>query len=127
MGMQKRLLTKPDLNIARALELARGIEAAASETKGFKNLSSIAGTPGKVLNLEGATAAIVPLSRSSPSGGFCCHSCGAITTRDGHASTGKPSVAFMVKLVISHLSVKEVQQRKRLILEVERIAGKQMW
>ena len=31
-GMQKRLLTEPDLNIARALELARSIEAAASET-----------------------------------------------------------------------------------------------
>ena len=50
-GMQKRLLTKPDLNIARALELAQSIEAAASETKGFKNPSSIAGTSGKVLNV----------------------------------------------------------------------------
>ena len=40
--MQKRLLTKPDLNIARALEFARSVEAAALETKGFKDPSSIA-------------------------------------------------------------------------------------
>ena len=58
-GMQKRLLTEPDLNIARALELARSIEAAASETKGFKDPSSIAGTSGKVLNIGGAAAPIV--------------------------------------------------------------------
>ena len=35
-GIQKRLLTEPDLTIARAVEIARGMEAAASETKEFK-------------------------------------------------------------------------------------------
>ena len=56
--MQKRLLTEPDLNIARALGLSRNIEAAASETKGFKDQSSIAGASGKVLNVGGAAAAV---------------------------------------------------------------------
>ena len=58
-GMQKRLLTEPDLDIARALELAWSIEAAASETKGFKDPSSIAGASGKVLNVGRAAAAVV--------------------------------------------------------------------
>ena len=49
-----------------------------------------------------------------------------MTTRDGHASTGKPSATFVVKLATSHLSVEGVQQRKLLILEVEKKAGKQM-
>ena len=48
---------------------------------------------------------------------------GATTARDGHASTGKPSVGFVVKLATSHLSVEEVQQRKLQIIEVERRAG----
>ena len=65
-GLQKRLLTEPDLNIACALELARSIEAAASETKGFKDPSSIAGTSGKVLNVgEAAAAAVVLLGQKS--------------------------------------------------------------
>ena len=55
-GMQKKMLTEPDLNIARALELVRSIEPTASETKGFKNASSIAGASGKVLNVGGTTA-----------------------------------------------------------------------
>ena len=62
-GMQKRLLTKPDLNITRALKFAWSIEAAASETKGFKDPSSIAGTTGKVLNVGGAAANVVPKIR----------------------------------------------------------------
>ena len=80
--MQKRLLTEPDLNIARALELAMSIEAAALETKGFKDPSSIAGASGKVLNVEGAAAASSTvlsgqnLSGTSPSGGSYCHRCG---------------------------------------------------
>ena len=45
--MQKRLLTEPDLNIARALELAKSVVAAALETKGFKDPSSIAGASAK--------------------------------------------------------------------------------
>ena len=81
-GMQKRLLTKPDLNIARALKLARSIEAAASETKEFKDPSSIADASGKVLNDVGTTAAsAVSLGRNSsgtsPSGGSYCHRCGS--------------------------------------------------
>ena len=76
-GMQKRLLTEPDLNIARALELARSIEAAASETKGFKDPSSIAGTSAKVLNIGGAAAAVVSSGQKSGlSGGSSCHRCG---------------------------------------------------
>ena len=76
-GMQKRLLTEPDLNITRALELARSIEAAASETKGFKDPSSIAGTSGKVLNIGGAAAAVVSSGQKSGlSGGSSCHRCG---------------------------------------------------
>ena len=77
-GMQKRLLTEPDLNIARALELDRSIEAAASETKGFKDPSSIAGASGKVLNV-GVAAAVYSgrnSSGTSPSGGSYCHRCG---------------------------------------------------
>jgi hypothetical protein len=35
-GMQKRLLTEPDLAVGRALEIARGMEKAALETKEFK-------------------------------------------------------------------------------------------
>ena len=50
----------------------------------------------------------------------------ATTTRDGHASTGKPSVTFVVKLATSHLSVEGVQQRKLSILGVERRAEKLM-
>ena len=49
---------------------------------------------------------------------------GKTTTRDGHASTSKPSITFVVKLVTSHLSVEETQERKRLILEVETRAAK---
>ena len=75
-GMQKRLLTEPDLNIARALELALSIEAAASETKGFKDPSSIVGTSGKVLNVGGAAAVITSCQKSGLSGGFSCHRCG---------------------------------------------------
>ena len=68
----------------------------------------------------------------------------AMTTRDGHASIDNPSVIlvvklvtshlsvkevviFVVKLVTSHLSVKEVQHRKLLTVEVEGRAEKQMW
>ena len=50
----------------------------------------------------------------------------AMTTRDGHASTGKPSATFVVKLATSHLFVEGIQQRKHSILEVERKTGKQM-
>ena len=75
-GMQKRLLTKPGLNIARALELARSIEATASETKGFKDPSSIAGASGKVLNVGGAGTASAVSSGTNPSGGSYCHRCG---------------------------------------------------
>ena len=80
-GMQKRLLTEPDLNIARALEVARSIDAAALETKGFKDPSSIAGASGKVLNVEGAAATSTVLSGqnssgTSPSGHINCHRCG---------------------------------------------------
>ena len=67
-GMQKRLLTEPVLNIARALELARSIEAAASETKGFKDPSSIAGASGKILNVGGAAAAAAVSSGRNSSG-----------------------------------------------------------
>ena len=77
--MQKRLLTEPNLNIARALELARSIEEAASETKGFKDPSSIAGASGKVLNVGGAAAAVSSgrnSSGTSPSGGSHRHRCG---------------------------------------------------
>ena len=70
-GMQKRLLTEPDLNIAQALELTRSIEAAASEAKGFKDPSSIAGASGKVLNVRGAVNLLG--QKSSISGGSSCH------------------------------------------------------
>ena len=71
-GMQKRLLTEPDLNIAQALELARSIEAAASETKGCKDPSSIAGA-----NVGGAAAVSSGRNSSgtSPSGGSYCYRC----------------------------------------------------
>ena len=76
-GMQKRLLTEPDLNIARALELAQSIEAAALETKGFKDPSSIVGTSGKVLNIGGAaTAVVLSGQKSGLLGGSSCHRCG---------------------------------------------------
>ena len=75
-GMQKRLLTEPDLNIARALELTRSIEAAASETKRFRDPSSIPGTSGKVLNVGGAAAVVLSGQKSGQSGGFSCHRCG---------------------------------------------------
>ena len=74
-GMQKRLLTESDLNIVQALELARSIEADASETRGFKEPGSIAGALGKVLNVGGTAAAVVSLGQTSsgsgPSGGSC--------------------------------------------------------
>ena len=99
-GKQKRLLTEPDLNIARALELARSIEAAASETKRFKDPSSIACTSGKVLNVSKNPAYQADL---------LVIDVGATTMRDGHASTGKP---------------KKIPDYN---IEVERRAGKQMW
>ena len=129
-GMQKNLLTEPGFNIARALELARNIEAAASETKGFKDPSSIGGASGKVLNVGVAPAVYSGRNSSgtSPSGGSYCHRCGRYDHegRIGHASTGKPSATFVIKLPTSHLSVEGVQQRKFAILEIERKAGKQM-
>ena len=33
---------------------------------------------------------------------------GTTATKDGHGSTGKPNVAFVEKLVTSHMSVEEV-------------------
>ena len=109
-GMQKRLLTEPDLNIARALELAWIIEAAASETKGFKDPSSIACSSDKVLNVGGAATAVISSGQKTGLSVFIID-VDATTMRDGHISTGKPSVGFLVKLVTSHLSVKEVQQK----------------
>ena len=61
--MQKRLLTENDVNITQALEIAQSIEAAASETRGLKDPSTITGTLDKVLNVRGTAAAIVSLSQ----------------------------------------------------------------
>ena len=126
-GMQKRSLSEPDLSIARALELARSIEAAVSETNGFKEPNSIAGASGKVLDVGGAAASVVSLCQNLAHwADLLIIDVGATTTRDGHVGTSNPNVACVEKLVTSHLSVEEVQQ-KIPILEMERRAGRQMW
>ena len=123
-GMQKRLLTKPDLNIARALELAPRIEA----QRDSKTQAALQVPQAKSSMLEELPS---PSSHRAKNPAYWADllviDVGAMTMRDGHASTGKPSVGFVVKLVTSHLSVEEVQQRKLQIIEVERRAGKQMW
>ena len=63
-GIQKRLLTEPDLTIARAVEVARGMEAAASETKEFKGSN------------HNPTSKIFQMSGSTPPERQGCHRCG---------------------------------------------------
>ena len=106
-GMQKRLLTEPDLNIALALELARSIEAAASETKDSRTQAALQAPQAKSSMSEEPPPSHRAEIRRGP-----VHRVDPTTTRDGHASTGKPSVTFVVKMATSHLSVEEVQQRK---------------
>ena len=79
----------------------------------------IAGTSGNV----GGAAAVVSKNPAYRADLLVIDVC-ATTMRDGHASTGKPSVEFVEKLVTSYLSVEEVKQKKFQIIEVERRAGK---
>ena len=71
-GMQKRLLTEPDLNIAWALELARSIEAAASETKDSRTQAALQVPQAKSLMMSPGLNS----SGTSPSVWSYCHRCG---------------------------------------------------
>ena len=49
-NIQKKLLAEDNLTIARALELARGMEVAAADAKELKHSSSVPGSGGKILH-----------------------------------------------------------------------------
>ena len=65
-NIQKKLLAEDNLTIARALELARGMEVAAADAKELKHSSSVPGSGGKILHA----------AHSGPPANTVCLSCG---------------------------------------------------
>ena len=85
-SMQKRLLTKPDLAISRAVERARGMEKAAVETREFKG------------QISGASK-ILSVSSPDPARQAVPFALGAVnmTTMDGRVNIAEPNATNVVK------------------------------